>query len=228
MLRTSPTGERLDPGCPNGERYAHGAGPHGHPVPTVVQTASGVREARDGILSPSRRDDTSSSRGRRRVYRSRCTAFRGSASTRRVAAFSALGHGIIDDVEMWARRAGRAYPPQQRRGRHGRTVCLGPIDYALDEVTRVLRRSFDQAPRFGVATSSGPIGQSKKLGKRGKGGIGARRRTLVHLDLRRRRHGLRSGSASSARASSSTRRAGVASRLRRSITKLWNGSSTNK
>ena len=27
--------------------------------------------------------------------------------------------------------------------------CLpGPIDYALDEVIRVLRRSFDQAPRF--------------------------------------------------------------------------------
>ena len=27
--------------------------------------------------------------------------------------------------------------------------CLpGPIDYALDELIRVLRRSFDQAPRF--------------------------------------------------------------------------------
>ena len=43
--------------------------------------------------------------------------------------------------------AGRA----PRDNGEGDTVhyCLpGPIDYALDEVIRVLRRSFDQAPRF--------------------------------------------------------------------------------
>ena len=65
-----------------------------------------------------------------------------------VAAFSALGHGIIDDVEMLGRR--QDAHPGSHNG-EGDTVhyCLpGPIDYALDEVIRVLRRSFDRAPRF--------------------------------------------------------------------------------
>ena len=65
-----------------------------------------------------------------------------------VAAFSALGHGVIDDVEMLGRR--QDAHPGSHNG-EGDTVhyCLpGPIDYALDEVIRVLRRSFDQAPRF--------------------------------------------------------------------------------
>ena len=65
-----------------------------------------------------------------------------------VAAFSAVGHGIIDDVEMLGRR--QDAHPGSHNG-EGDTVhyCLpGPIDYALDEVIRVLRRSFDQAPRF--------------------------------------------------------------------------------
>ena len=65
-----------------------------------------------------------------------------------VEAFSALGHGVIDDVEMLGRR--QDAHPGSHNG-EGDTVhyCLpGPIDYALDEVIRVLRRSFDQAPRF--------------------------------------------------------------------------------
>ena len=62
--------------------------------------------------------------------------------------FSAVGHGVIDDVEMLGRR--QDAHPGSHNG-EGDTVhyCLpGPIDYALDEVIRVLRRSFDQAPRF--------------------------------------------------------------------------------
>ena len=130
--RTSPpTGERW---IRYGERYDHP--PHGNPS---------WFKPRGGVLSPINAEDVRHPPEGVDEYRHGLWQRVNAAS---VAAFSAVGHGIIDDVEMLGRR--QDAHPGSHNG-EGDTVhyCLpGPIDYALDEVIRVLRRSFDQAPRF--------------------------------------------------------------------------------
>ena len=130
--RTSPpTGERW---IRYGERYDHP--PHGNPS---------WFKPRGGVLSPIGAEDVRHPPEGVDEYRHGLWQRVNAAS---VAAFSALGHGVIDDVEMLGRR--QDAHPGSHNG-EGDTVhyCLpGPIDYALDEVIRVLRRSFDQAPRF--------------------------------------------------------------------------------
>ena len=130
--RTSPpTGERW---IRYGERYDHP--PHGNPS---------WFKPRGGVLSPIGASDVRHPPEGVDEYRHGLWQRVNAAS---VAAFSAVGHGIIDDVEMLGRR--QDAHPGSHNG-EGDTVhyCLpGPIDYALDEVIRVLRRSFDQAPRF--------------------------------------------------------------------------------
>ena len=130
--RTSPpTGERW---IRYGERYDHP--PHGNPS---------WFKPRGGVLAPIGASDVRHPPEGVDEYRHGLWQRVNAAS---VAAFSAVGHGIIDDVEMLGRR--QDAHPGSHNG-EGDTVhyCLpGPIDYALDEVIRVLRRSFDQAPRF--------------------------------------------------------------------------------
>ena len=130
--RTSPpTGERW---IRYGERYDHP--PHGNPS---------WFKPRGGVLAPINAEDVRHPPEGVDEYRHGLWQRVNAAS---VAAFSAVGHGVIDDVEMLGRR--QDAHPGSHNG-EGDTVhyCLpGPIDYALDEVIRVLRRSFDQAPRF--------------------------------------------------------------------------------